>query len=316
MMAGNDLQQIGAGPMGHMRASKAVADIQAAALAAPAPTGEASGGQEWSDTEREVLDGECGGTVESEFTMTQKSTYSEDIGSEASGVSGEDFSVEMSAVFRDYCTYLDDDVTEIVINGKSSGGFNRSKKEDDAAQTHTADEQSKASGKLSVLVAGEKFTVETAMSSRRHADKTNVATGEDSSRYEYNPDTFIDETYVVVQVSGSGIAGKYTYNETCEVDPEDLSDTDCTDSAVINAGGVNYKIEGYIDSDEVDATIYLPEYGSVTVYDTSSPALCDDYSGFESGALSINDGEISISYSGCAAEPVVTRGGVSEVMVR
>ncbi|UXD88387.1 hypothetical protein [Thalassolituus hydrocarboniclasticus] len=317
MLAGNDLQQFGAGPMGPMSVSKAVADIQAAALAAPAPTGEASGGEEWSSTERVVLDGECGGTVESEFTETEKSTYSEDFRSESSGVSGEDFSVEMSAVFRDYCTYMDDDVTEIVINGKSSGGFSNSEKEDYAAQTRTADGQGKVSGKLSVLVDGEKFTVETASSSRYHADRTKVAIGEDSYRYEYNPDTFIDETYAVVQVSGSGVAGKYTYNETCEVDPEDLSDIDCTDSTVINAGGLNYKIEGGIYSGSINATIYLPEYGSVGVSHAGSvPALCDDYSGFGSGGLSINSGDVTISYSGCAAEPVVTRGGVSEVMVR
>lgn len=310
VLAGRDLQGFSYvdGPMGPgpFRVSKAVADIQVAALAAPAPTGEASG--EMTGTSRAELEGECGGTVATEMRMTFKSGTSGELDSEDPDTEEHYNGEDISAVFRDYCTYMDDGVTEIVINGKVSGNSTYNYKENNVAQTRTSDGQEEAAGKLSVLVAGEKFTVETASSGRYHADQTKVATGEDSSRYEYNPDTYIDETYRVIQVSGAGVAGKYTYNEDCEVNPDNLANTICTDSEVINAGGVNYMIEGDIHSGNINAAIYLPEYGSVRVYDTSSvPALCDDYSGFESGGLDIVEDSdtgiyIRIQYSGCLDE--------------
>ncbi|PHS60927.1 MAG: hypothetical protein COB09_19265 [Thalassobium sp.] len=333
MVAGNSLQSIGfggpGGPMipGPRMLSKAVSNVQASVLAeasslsktaaASAPAGvlvTSSNGRSY--TSSNTAEGECGGSASFETTFTIKSTASED-DDEASPVDsvGEDSGEDISVTFKDYCAYLDDDVTEIMLNGNMTMNYAYSSQYDYVNDTRSVDGTETGSATLRVAIGDDQVVVKSAIKGRNHAD---YSYDEELDDDVYNPDTFVDDSARVLQISGNGLSGKHTYTESCDVDPEDPTDTTCTESEVINVGGTNYKLEGYASPyGGVYLTVYLPTFGSVIVRSgSSSPALCDNYAGFESGSLSVNNGEISITYSGCDAEPVVSYSGNSDLMLQ
>lgn len=312
--------------VGPRMVSEAVVDIQRSTLSAmnkdseiraaiAAPSGEVSSGEEYTHTYSTTIDGDCGGTATTEMRMTSSTKESGNLDTELA-VSEQQSKAEITANFRDFCNTLADNETEIVLNGSLSRNDSYTDKEDEVTKTRSEDGRGSSSGKSTVTIAGNSYTVETAMRSRYHDDEVYVDLGEGASEYQYNPDTYVDESSEVVVISGAGISAKYTYNESCEVAAEDRNSIICTESEALQSGNSIYKIEGSIRNNTVYATVYLPDYGSVTVRNGSMPSVCEDYDALSNGELSINVGEIIIDYSSCSDEPVVTRDGVSDLMNR
>lgn len=320
MMAGDKLEDSGDFPgfvpgMGPMMMSEAVVDIQRSTLSAMNADSEiraamaAPIGGEYNTTA--TIDGSCGGTATAKLRMSERTSES-DIPNTDLTISEEQFQIETTVSFRDFCNTVDENETEVVLNGSLSRNDSYTDNEDEGAKTRSGDGRYSASSKLTATIAGNSYTIETAERGRYHSDEVNVGT----SQRQFNPDTYVDESSEVVVISGAGVSAKYTDNRDCEVDAEDLSSTDCTTSKVLKSGDSTYKLEGPIYSSNIRATVYLPDYGSVYIQGGLVPSVCESYDALSNGDININFGDILINYNNCSDEPVVTYGGVSDLMQR
>lgn len=322
MLAGEKLEDSGDFPgfgpgMAPMMMSEAVVDIQRSTLSAMNADSEiraamaAPVGGEYNTTA--TVDGSCGGTATAKLRMSKRTAESIDPGTELT-ISEEQFQMETTLSFRNFCNTLDDNETEVVLNGSLSRSDSDTEKEDEIARTRSDGRRYSASSKLTATIAGNSYTVETAVRNRYQSDEVNTST----PQRQYNPDTFVDEISEVVVISGAGVSAQYTNNNVCEVDAEDLSSLNCTTSKVLKSGNSNYKLEGSIDNSNINATVYLPDYGWVTISSSyrNIPSACESYDALSNGDLIINGGDTLINYKGCSDQPVVTYHGVGDLMKR
>lgn len=260
-----------------------------------------------------TVEGECGGSVSMVSDGEYTYSYSEDEDATPEidtrlETEGED--VEIS--YNDYCVYLDDDVTEVVVNGSGEIEYNYLEERDYVADTYHVENGYEGISSVDAVIGEASFSLGMTYQYEYMYDS---AYDSDSGNYLYDPDTYVRERKSNYAVSSPAGTGYYTYTESCSVDEADYSSTDCEDAELLEVDGVTYKIDGYAENDDgVNIDIYLADYGYVSVDDgTSYPVLCADGSGIESGQLTINSGEITIDYSSCTSA-TVTYDGVGEII--
>lgn len=260
-----------------------------------------------------TIEGECGGSASMVSVVKNTETKTDDDEADPEIDSyvidqGEDMEIS----YNDYCVYLDDDVTEVVVNGSGEFKYNSLEENDSVARTDDREYAYDGVSSVKAVIGSSSFTLGMTYDYERSYDRAYDSVSGD---YLYDPDTYVEENKNNYVVSSSAGTGYYTYTESCTVDEADYSSIDCEEAELLEIDGVTYKIDGYADNEgDVNVNVYLAGYGYVSVLDgTSYPVLCSDGSGIESGQLVINSGEITIDYSGCTSA-TVTYGGNTEII--
>lgn len=259
------------------------------------------------------VEGECGGSVE--YSVDSEGIYenSEDYDADPvidtySETEGEDIKTS----YNNYCVYMDDDVTEVIVNGSGTYRYDYFYSHDDTADTYHRENDNEGESSVSVLIDDNTFTIASTYKYEANEDSEYDA---DTSSYLYDADSFVREEKRNYAVSSPYGNGYYAYTESCSVDEADLSHFSCEEAELLEMHGITYKIDGSAHNEgDVSLDVYLGSYGYVTVVDGSSfPVLCDGAVGIESGQLLINGGDITIDYSGCSSATVTYDGNAETI---